>query len=62
MRVSQAHPGFISLDRRVRPPNPLLPKSVEHANQKSDLVASTVFIERWDSAGSIPVSTTSTQT
>ena len=24
MRVSQAHPGLISLDRRVRPPNPLL--------------------------------------
>jgi hypothetical protein len=24
MRVSQAHPGLISLDCRVRPPNPLL--------------------------------------
>ena len=34
MRVSQAHPGLISLDRRVRPPNPLLPM-VEYANRQS---------------------------
>jgi hypothetical protein len=93
MRVSQAHPGLISLDRRVRPPNPLLgcdnnadgpvlnqvsyarhagcdPRirylnsvfTVEYANRKSDLVESTVLIERWDFAGSTPVSTTSTET
>lgn len=43
MRVSQAHPGLISLDRRVRPPNPLL-HSAGYANWQSDEVESLVTL------------------